>query len=128
LAPGGVMAFLEPLGSNPLIRLYWYLTPQLHSADERPFFRDDFAWMERTLGSLDLRPVDLVQMPAALLSSLMFRDPDNVLTRAADRIDRALVERLPSAKFYFRSGLIVLRKPECGRGVATEERSFPMIG
>jgi SAM-dependent methyltransferase len=113
LVPGGVMAFLEPLGGNPLMRLYWRLTPQLHSADERPFLRQDIAWMERTLGPVEVMPIDLFQAPATVLSSWLFRRPNNVLTRAADRVDRAVTERLPAARFQARSGLIILRKPSC---------------
>lgn len=36
LKPGGIAYFAEPLGSNPFINLYRYLTPQYRTEDEKP--------------------------------------------------------------------------------------------
>jgi SAM-dependent methyltransferase len=43
LKPGGRALFAEPLASNPLIRLYRYLTPQYRTVDETPIDLDLFA-------------------------------------------------------------------------------------
>ena len=41
LAPNGFAVFLEPLGKNPLIRLYRKKTPALRTPDERPLVDAD---------------------------------------------------------------------------------------
>ena len=42
LKPGGKFLFIEPLGTNPLIRLYRKLTPNSRSIDEHPLVDNDF--------------------------------------------------------------------------------------
>ena len=42
LRPGGVAAFVEPLGRNPLINLYRSLTPGMRTPDEHPLVESDF--------------------------------------------------------------------------------------
>ncbi|NJL52516.1 MAG: hypothetical protein HC930_10405 [Hydrococcus sp. SU_1_0] len=39
LNPGGVMIFMEPLGSNLLLRLYWQLAKEAHTPDENLYAR-----------------------------------------------------------------------------------------
>ena len=42
LKPGGKFLFIEPLGTNPLIKLYRKLTPNSRSIDEHPLVDNDF--------------------------------------------------------------------------------------
>tara|TARA_X000000950_G_C13795258_1_gene611148 strand:- start:234 stop:977 length:744 start_codon:yes stop_codon:yes gene_type:complete len=42
LKPGGMLLFIEPLGTNPLINLYRLLTPKSRSIDEHPLVSKDF--------------------------------------------------------------------------------------
>jgi ubiquinone/menaquinone biosynthesis C-methylase UbiE len=45
LKPGGKAFFLEPMGHNPLIRLYRSLTPTLRSVDEHPLLMEDLRFI-----------------------------------------------------------------------------------
>ena len=42
LHKSGEFLFLEPMGHNPLINLYRYLTPNERTPDEHPFLLNDF--------------------------------------------------------------------------------------
>lgn len=110
LAPGGVMFFSEPLGSNLGLRLYWKLFPGAHTDDEAPFFRSDIRWLRRTFPQFELYPTNYVSLYAGLVSSQLFKSADNALMRMSDRIDRAL-EKVEFMKPAFRYGLLVIRKP-----------------
>lgn len=46
LKPGGKALFQEPLGENPLLRLYRSIA-KIHTPDERPLARDDLAYLIR---------------------------------------------------------------------------------
>ncbi len=48
LRPGGKAIFWEPMGTNPIINAYRYLTPNARSADEHPLMPRDF----NTMGSM----------------------------------------------------------------------------
>jgi SAM-dependent methyltransferase len=111
LAPGGTMVFMEPLGGNPLIRLFHWIAPSAHTADERSFLRDDLRWLEASFGRTEIVPFNLLSLPCGLLSSLLFRRPDNVLMRLADRFDRWLARRAPGLAPQFRQAIVVIRSP-----------------
>jgi len=110
LAPGGVMAFMEPLGSSLLIRLFHTLVPSAQTADEKPFDRGDLAWMRRTFPRLVILPVNYLSFPLGLLSSLVFARADNVLLRAADVVDVWLGRSAAWLVPHFRQAIFVIRK------------------
>lgn len=45
LKHSGTLAFIEPLGTNPLINIYRKLTPNSRSKDEHPLIKQDFDYM-----------------------------------------------------------------------------------
>ncbi|SDM84835.1 Methyltransferase domain-containing protein [Geoalkalibacter ferrihydriticus] len=47
LKKGGRSVFIEPLGMNPLINLFRYLTPSRRTPDEKPFNRKEFDLFQR---------------------------------------------------------------------------------
>jgi SAM-dependent methyltransferase len=110
LAPGGVMFFSEPMGSNLGLRLYWRLFPGAHTDDEAPFYRRDIRWLRETFPGFELYPTNYVSLYAGLVSSQLFKSADNALMRVSDRIDRTL-EKIEFMKPAFRYGLLVIRKP-----------------
>jgi SAM-dependent methyltransferase len=92
LRPGGVGAFVEPLGRNPLINLYRSLTPGMRTPDEHPLVESDFAmareWFEN---------VEVSYFHAATLLSVPFRRTryfESVLGRL-EGIDSYAFERVP---------------------------------
>lgn len=110
LRPGGRLVFLEPLGENLLLRLYWRFGTAYHTSDERPFMRGDIDWMRRTFQEFSLHPLNYSGIPGALASSFLFSNPDNLLLRLCDRIDTKL-----SGMHYFapryQSGIFHISKP-----------------
>lgn len=110
LAPGGVMFFSEPLGSNLGLRLYWTLFPKAHTEDEAPLYRRDISWLRQSFPGFELYPANYVSLYAGLVSSQLFKSADNALMRLSDSIDRTL-EKVEFLKPAFRYGLLVIRKP-----------------
>lgn len=104
LRPGGIIIFSEPLIHNPIAKLIRFLTPQTRTADESP------------LGVRELRVIDqyfvtqnyytqLFDIPLSVISSYIFKDPNNIVTRFAEKIDFYL-NKLPYMKYLYRYVLI----------------------
>ena len=108
LAPGGRMAFMEPL-AHPMTLAFHRLVPSAHTPDERPLRPADVRWMQQRFPLTRVVPINLLSFPAGAVSSLVFDEPDNALMRAADRADRAL-ERPRLIPFY-RQGFLVVDRP-----------------
>ena len=87
LAPGGSMIFLEPLGEGLMMKTYWRFTKALHTPDERPFYAHDVAWMESEFPKFRMLGFNFFSFPASVVSSAVFRKPDNALLELTDRPD-----------------------------------------
>lgn len=109
LKPGGTMLFWEPM-SHPVILAFHRFVRSAHSNDEWPLTPRDVDWMRQRFPSVSVRPVNLVSMFTNALSSFVFPEPDNPLSRVGDRIDRGLERRRRLAPFG-QMGIIVIRKP-----------------
>jgi len=110
LAPGGTMAFMEPLGGNPLIRLFHWIAPGAHTADERSFLADDLRWLATRFEHVEIVPFNYLSLPCGLASSLVFSRADNLLMRLADRFDRWLARRAPWLAPQFRQAILIIRR------------------
>lgn len=55
LKPGGTLLFIEPLGTNPLINLYRFFTPNARSKDEHPLLLKDFDIIKEKFDKIDLK-------------------------------------------------------------------------
>ena len=55
LKPGGSIIFIEPLGTNPLINFYRYITPGARSKDEHPLIKKDFDFIKSKFNKIDLK-------------------------------------------------------------------------
>lgn len=116
LRSGGHAVFTEPLRDNPMVRLFRVLTPHAHTPDERPLSRRQIAWADHELGKGEHRFVNFLSVPVAAFTSLCLSSPDNLLTRAADRVDR-WVARTP-LRYWMRQAVLVWRKAERPDGPA----------
>jgi SAM-dependent methyltransferase len=105
LKPGGLVLFAEPLDNNPIARLVRRLTPRARTEDERPFRHGELALMRRYF-DCTFYFEQFLSVPLGLLSGLLQRHPDNLLTRAALRLDGSLVQALPKLGPYYRHVLI----------------------
>ncbi len=111
LAPGGTMLFMEPQGENGLIRLYTRLVGSAHTPDEQSFMESDLDWLRGHFQEIELRPINYLTFPAAILTSRLPLDPDNAILRVCDRTDEWLVEHVPRLRSHFRQTMVVIRKP-----------------
>ena len=109
LAPAGRMVFMEPM-SHPMTIAFHRLVRSAHTPGEYPLSRSDVLWLEQTFPHCAVHPINFLSFPAGVLSSYLFRSPDNALTLAADAIDRRL-ERRGSLRGYARQAIIVIEKP-----------------
>ena len=110
LKADGIMVFMEPLGANPLIRLYSLVARSAHTPDEQSFLRSDLRWFKSTYPRVKIYPFNLVSFPAGVLSSLMFKNPNNLLLQLADRVDEWFAQSFDLLTPYFRHCLVVIRK------------------
>jgi SAM-dependent methyltransferase len=111
LRPGGAMLFMEPLGSNVMVRVYSRIISGAHTPDEQSLLKGDLAWLNATFPQITVRPVNYVTFPAAVITSLVWRDnAHNGVLRWADRVDERLARR-PRLIHHFRQASIVIRKP-----------------
>lgn len=108
LAPGGMAAFIEPLRGNPLLALGRGLTPRARTRDELPLSAGQIRRGDRLFGGSEHLFFNFASVPAGVVSSLVFRGPDNVLMRLADRVDRGLATT--PAKYWMRSAVLAWRK------------------
>jgi SAM-dependent methyltransferase len=112
LAPGGRILFMEPM-SHPMTIAFHRLVRSAHTPGEYPLNRSDVRWLEQTFPRCEVQPINFLSFPAGVLSSYLFRSPDNSLTRATDAIDRRL-ERRGSFRPYARQAIIQIDKPSSG--------------
>lgn len=106
----GQMIFYEPLGSNWFMRIFQCFSKSAHTEDEHPFERRDISWFNEAFPGFRLIPVNFLSLPLGALSSFLFRRPNNIMLRAADRMDRFLAQRASFLHAYFRYGIFVIHK------------------
>ncbi len=110
LKPGGVMYFREPLDINPVGKIVRLLTPRARTVDERPLKMPELALLKASF-EMQFYFEQLLTVPMGVISRMIFKDPDNILTRAAFNIDESLVRWNSKIGRYFREVMIVGRKP-----------------
>jgi SAM-dependent methyltransferase len=64
LKPSGLMIFMEPLGTNPIINFYRLLTPNDRSVDEYPFTRQHLSLIEKYFDLSDIEYFGFFTLPA----------------------------------------------------------------
>ncbi|MGA2409790.1 MAG: class I SAM-dependent methyltransferase [Candidatus Binataceae bacterium] len=108
LKVGGIAIFAEPLLDNPAAKLWRALTPEARTIDERPLSRAQIIRGDALFGSHDHRFINLVSTPVSMLTSFIFRQPDNALLLLAHRID-LMLERT-AARYWMRTAYLVWKK------------------
>ncbi len=92
LKPGGRALFREPLLDSPLLRVFRRLTPAARTEDERPLSTADLARIRHSgRWHVESAYCGLVGAPTAVITSVLLRSfPNNVVLRAADRLEQVL--------------------------------------
>lgn len=90
LRPGGTAIFIEPLRDNPAGKLLRALTPAARTSNELPLSRKQIRHADAMFSANRHHFAGLVSAACGLVSSLVCRDPANIVMRAADRADRAI--------------------------------------
>jgi len=111
LNDGGLMLFMEPLGSNLLIRLYHVFSKSVHTPDEKPFSRKELRWLRENFPDITIIPVNYLSFFFGIISSFIFPKADNILLRMCDKIDCWIATHLKFMVPNFRYGIFVIRKP-----------------
>jgi SAM-dependent methyltransferase len=92
LKPGAKALFQEPLGDNPLLKLYRSIA-RIHTPDERPLTRDDLMYLTGQW-SIRARFSGLLTLPVSLVTSMFLRPyPSNWLLQIATEAEKQLNDR-----------------------------------
>jgi SAM-dependent methyltransferase len=88
LKRGGRAVFYEPVGYNPAANVYRRLTPELHTDDEHPLLRRDFALIRDAFPSMQLHFFDILSVGAI---PFLRRPSGRTLLRILESVDRLFV-------------------------------------
>ena len=108
LKPGGSCVFFEPLGYNPAVNLYRFLTPRVRSKDEHPLRERDFDTMRRYFRSVEITYFHCFDLLAVLFSRTSLFG--KVLDRLS-RLDADCVRRFPRFRKYCWISVIRMSDP-----------------
>ena len=101
LKPNGIMAFAEPLDTNPIGKLVRYLTPKARTVDEQPFRFKELSTLKRFF-DISVDTYEFVSVPFGILSGLIFKQPRNPITYTAYKLDRTICLVCPPVKWFYR--------------------------
>jgi SAM-dependent methyltransferase len=109
LKSDGSCIFLEPLGHNPAINLYRWLTPNMRTEDEHPLLLKDFSIFRRHFSCLDPLFVNLTTLATLPLS----RWPSSSkLLRGAAGSDKVLFQVLPFIRRFAWNVVLIFSEPQ----------------
>lgn len=110
LKVGGEAVFFEPLGANPLLKVFRFLTPSARTVDEKPLSIQDLNWIKENFKVNSLY-FGIISAPLAMITSLILRPwPNNFILKVADYIER-LINKLKILRPLNQYVLIKIEKP-----------------
>jgi len=111
LKPGGVAYFAEPLGSNPLVNLYRWLTPQYRTKDEEPLDLKALAPLFGRFRAVEHTDFYITALAAVAFVYLPFgRRFYPVVNRRLMKLDDGLLRRFPGLGRLAWYTILTLRK------------------
>jgi SAM-dependent methyltransferase len=108
-APGALIVFSEPLGTNPLINLFRWLTPSLRVSSEHPLKPGDVECMRRYCDDLSLEFHMLFAMTSFPAFYLGLLGVGRFVFRVGCQIDRWLFTVVPPSRWLAWSVTLVGR-------------------
>jgi SAM-dependent methyltransferase len=107
----GVAVFIEPLGMNPVINLYRYLTPHLRTVDEKPLDYSDIRVIGEGFSQVKHKEMTLTPLPAIILQyGLQFLGIRFTNLRPFYQLDEKLFRLLPYLKQLSWNVILALQK------------------
>jgi len=100
--------FIEPLGYNPAINLFRFLTPNMRTEDERPLRRRDVRLIERYFEDVQVYYYYLFALGAIPFRKTRLFRP---MLRFLEGLDRAVFRLIPWSKWYAWQVLLILEGP-----------------
>lgn len=111
LKKDGRAVFIEPLGLNPFIRLFRYLTPGYRTPDEHPLSKRDLSNLMKRFEKNDLKFFFLF----SLLILPIAKNPRFVsLVNFMHRLDSLFFRAVPFSRYFAWQVLITLERPLSG--------------
>lgn len=122
LTPNGKAVFIEPLGSNPIINLYRFLTPASRTSDEHPFTPEDFRQLEEHFYYLRLKPFFLFSIAAFFFKTVIKSEMlYNFFFQTLCRCDSFVVNYFPSFGKYCWTTVMTLEKVKPSQNTTSAE-------
>ncbi len=109
LKPGGKAVFIEPLGHNPIINLYRYLTPKLRTEDEHPLMLADIQLAHQYFDQVKVSYYHMLSIAAVVFRKTFLFKP---VLRFLDGVDAILFMVFPFLKRYAWMSVIELSAPK----------------
>jgi len=106
LKPGGMLLFIEPLGTNPIINFYRTLTPSSRSKDEHPLISKDFEIIESKFNIVKLKYYGFLTL---IFSPFYSASSNSTIFNLLVKLDQFLF-KMKLFRFFAWSTLIVARK------------------
>jgi SAM-dependent methyltransferase len=116
LKPGGKLVAFEPLGTNPVINLYRFFTPQSRTRDEHPFVPKDLNVFPRYFGSVQIHYLYFLSI-FSYVYRMLDSNPERFVKVFGflDRLDKVLVGSIPLYKYMCWEALICCQKAPASR-------------
>lgn len=105
LKPGGKAVFREPMGHNPFINLFRFLTPGLHSRDEHPLKMDDLYFIAEIFPHFKIKFYYLFTLIVAPFYKLSFFP---LLKKFFERLDNIMFRIFPWLRRFSWQVLLIL--------------------
>ena len=100
LNKSAAILFFEPLGTNPIINLFRYLTPTLRSPDEHPLVSSDFSLMRQYFSDISIERHCLTTFLVMPLSFFGDNAMIRSIARSLGKLDQFL-SRVPLFKPFY---------------------------
>jgi SAM-dependent methyltransferase len=106
LRPSGHAVFWEPLGLNPMINLYRWMTPNARTPDEHPLLPKDFAVMHKYFPHVDVEFFGLTSLLAMPFRTAAF---GKSLRNTLAALDKGMLS-IPGLRMFAWYSLLIMRK------------------
>lgn len=104
----GVCIFHEPMGHNPIINLYRYLTPNMRTPDEHPIIVNDFDIMHKYFKKVEVKYFYLISLISFLFRKTFFF---NTLNNFLITVDNYIFKLCPWLGKHSWVSVIILSEP-----------------